>query len=105
LGTNAVFLLERTCALISSVYSRSIGHSPVVAISHDTDFSISSQETRRKTADLVFESTQLLRSTRGPDCRGLRINIGAAAGQTGEHMHIQVSPKYSNRASIRVEAV
>lgn len=75
-------------------YPISPGHTLLVPRRHVADIVDLTAEEREDLFDLLAEVRGLLQRRYSPDGFNIGINIGAAAGQTIEHLHIHVIPRY-----------
>lgn len=91
------------CAVIPDAFPRSPGHCLIVPHAHLSDFFALDQSTLREMLDLVLAAKNMLTSSLKPDGWNVRINIGATGGQTVEHAHIHLVPRYANATRINVE--
>ena len=76
-------------------YPVSKGHTLVIPKRHVSSYFECTDDERLELWSLVEQVKTLLESEFEPDGFNIGINIGAAAGQTGPHMHIHVIPRYS----------
>lgn len=72
----------------------SAGHTLVIPRQHEPDFFNLEPDTRAATWALVDEVQPDLTATFSPDGFNVGINIGAPAGQTVDHAHIHLIPRY-----------
>lgn len=88
LGQNALAV-----AFLDS-YPISPGHCLVVPRRHEADFFELSREEQAAVWALAAQVRPALGVEHHPDGYNIGINIGAAAGQTVEHAHLHVIPRY-----------
>jgi len=81
-------------AAFPDAYPVSPGHSLVVPRRHVADLFALSVDELRSVWDLVAEVRRRLEAERRPDGFNVGVNAGAAAGQTVEHAHVHVIPRY-----------
>tara|TARA_B100002052_G_scaffold171765_1_gene156360 strand:- start:1412 stop:1807 length:396 start_codon:yes stop_codon:yes gene_type:complete len=88
-------ILENTHSVaILDLYPLSEGHTLVIPKVHMEDyFRLSTQQTN-SIWSLVAETKEYLEESHKPDGFNVGINIGSAAGQTVNHCHIHVIPRY-----------
>ena len=75
-------------------YPLSPGHSLVVPRRHVTSVFDLDQAERADLWELVHQVRQALREDLTPDAFNVGVNDGAAAGQTVEHAHVHVVPRW-----------
>jgi diadenosine tetraphosphate (Ap4A) HIT family hydrolase len=75
-------------------YPLSPGRTLVVPRTHTPDLTALPAPVRGQLWELVHLVTQELRRQGAPDGFNIGVNIGAAAGQTVDHAHIHVIPRY-----------
>jgi len=83
---NAVAFLDR--------YPVSVGHSLIVPRRHEPDYFKLSAVEQQAMFDLVCYVKAELDRAWTPDGYNLGANVGAAAGQTVDHAHLHVIPRY-----------
>ena len=70
------------------------GHVLVLPRRHEPDFFSLGEDEQAAILKLVGELQSLLVSEQHPDGFNVGINVGAAAGQTVEHAHLHLIPRY-----------
>ena len=75
-------------------YPLNPGHTLVVPRSHCGDLFALPADVRRRLWDLVEVVIEELREQHSPDGFNVGVNIGAAGGQTIDHAHIHVIPRF-----------
>lgn len=70
------------------------GHTLVVSRRHEKDYFALPDAERAAMWEVVGEVRRHLESSLEPDGYNIGMNVGAAAGQTLEHTHIHVVPRY-----------
>ncbi len=75
-------------------YPLNPGHALIVPRRHESDYFALSQAERRAMSLLVDEVRSSIQEQHQPDGYNIGVNAGAAAGQTIEHAHIHVIPRY-----------
>jgi diadenosine tetraphosphate (Ap4A) HIT family hydrolase len=66
----------------------------VVSRRHEPDFLALDPAEQQAVLALAAEVAARLRAERAPDGYNLGVNVGAAAGQTVDHAHLHVIPRY-----------
>lgn len=94
-----------TCAVIEDAFPRTLGHCLVVPNAHVTDFFTIDAAVRSEMIDLLFRAKALIQERHAPEGWNVRVNVGKAGGQTVEHAHIHLVPRYSGTASVPVESL
>lgn len=89
--------LPRTAAaaVIADAYPRTPGHLLVVPLSHVGDYFAVPANVKAEMWALVDSARSYLLAKYQPDGWTVRINIGDVAGQTVDHAHIHVVPRYT----------
>ena len=70
------------------------GHCLVIPRRHEPDFFKLSREEQEDIWDIVWELRELLEAEHDTTSYNVGINTGAAAGQTVQHAHVHVIPRY-----------
>ena len=81
-------------AAFLDAYPLNPGHALIVPRRHESDFFALSEVERRAMWLLVDEVRGAIQEEHQPDGYNIGANAGAAAGQTIEHAHIHVIPRY-----------
>lgn len=76
-------------------YPVSNGHALIIPKRHFSSYFESTEEERKELWEVVEEVKVLIDEKHSPDGYNIGINIGEAAGQTVQHLHIHVIPRYS----------
>jgi diadenosine tetraphosphate (Ap4A) HIT family hydrolase len=71
------------------------GHALIIPRRHIASLFQATKEERDALFDLLAEMRQFVIDERRPDGFNIGINDGAAAGQTIDHMHIHLIPRYT----------
>ena len=88
-------LAESTLAVaFPDAYPLSPGHALVVPRRHEPDYFELTEPERRAMWSLVDQVRDAIRRDHQPHGFNVGINVGAAAGQTIDHAHIHVIPRY-----------
>jgi diadenosine tetraphosphate (Ap4A) HIT family hydrolase len=72
------------------------GHTLIIPRRHIASLFEGTKEERDALFDLMTEMRQLVLDERKPDGFNIGINDGAAAGQTINHLHIHLIPRYTS---------
>jgi diadenosine tetraphosphate (Ap4A) HIT family hydrolase len=83
-----------TAAAIADAYPVSPGHTLVVPRRHEPDFLRLSAAEQTDIWSLTAALCDWLRSERGATSFNLGVNVGRQAGQTINHAHLHVIPRY-----------
>jgi len=70
------------------------GHTLVVPRRHVADLFDLSPDEQSDLWQLVARTKATLKTEQGPDAFNIGVNVGAAAGQTVEHAHVHVIPRF-----------
>ena len=76
-------------------YPVSEGHALIIAKRHVSEYFDLEPEEVKDIWELVAEIKSILQSKYHPDGFNVGFNIGLAAGQTIDHVHIHIIPRYS----------
>jgi diadenosine tetraphosphate (Ap4A) HIT family hydrolase len=79
---------------LSDGFPVSPGHTLVVPKRHISDWFAATKEERAEILDLIDVVKKELDQRHKPDGYNIGINIGAAAGQTINHLHVHLIPRY-----------
>lgn len=94
LAADAAIVVLGTAAAIADAYPVSPGHTLVVPRRHEADFLRLSAAEQSDVWSLAVAVCERLRSERGARSFNLGMNIGRPAGQTIDHAHLHVIPRY-----------
>lgn len=86
---------NRSAFAIDDAFPVSAGHALVVPRRLIATWWEASRDERHDLMDLVDEVKALLDERHRPDGYNVGFNAGAAAGQTVEHLHLHVIPRYA----------
>lgn len=86
---------NRSAFAIADAFPVSAGHALVVPRRLIATWWEASREERHDLMDLVDQVKELLDERHQPDGYNVGFNAGAAAGQTVEHLHLHVIPRYA----------
>lgn len=92
-GPPEVYGTSLTIAIIDA-HSVSVGHALVVTRRHVASYFDTTPEERAELWEAVEVVKGLLDASHKPDGYNIGMNIGEAAGQTVEHAHIHIIPRY-----------
>ena len=81
-------------AAFLDAYPLNPGHALIVPRRHESDYFALSEAERRALSFLVDEVRTAIQEQHQPDGYNIGLNAGAAAGQTIEHTHIHIIPRY-----------
>jgi len=76
-------------------YPVSTGHTLIVPVRHEADFTQLTSEEHTAMWVLASEVVTSSRAEHHPDGFNIGINVGEAAGQTVAHAHMHVVPRYN----------
>jgi diadenosine tetraphosphate (Ap4A) HIT family hydrolase len=79
----------------ADAYPISEGHTLIVPLRHEADFFSLSEAEQRAMLSLARSVQRRLHRKHAPDGYNVGINIGKAGGQTVDHVHLHVIPRYS----------
>lgn len=79
---------------IADAYPVSPGHTLIITRSLVETWFDATREERISILDLIDEVRRLLDERHRPDGYNIGLNAGAAAGQTVQHLHVHVIPRY-----------
>jgi diadenosine tetraphosphate (Ap4A) HIT family hydrolase len=82
-------------AALEDAYPASPGHTLIVPLRHEPDFFSLSGEEQAAMWQLAELVRRRLQNELKPDGLNVGINVGAAAGQTVEHAHIHLIPRFT----------
>ncbi len=89
-------LLRNGCAIsFRDAYPVSPGHTLVIPVRHVSSFFDATPEERAAMFSLLEEAKRQLQVKFCPAGYNIGINDGAAAGQTVNHLHIHLIPRYA----------
>jgi diadenosine tetraphosphate (Ap4A) HIT family hydrolase len=71
------------------------GHTLIVPVRHEANWFLLTDEEQGAVWRLVAEAKQAIDRDRRPDGYNIGINAGVAAGQTIEHAHLHLIPRYA----------
>jgi diadenosine tetraphosphate (Ap4A) HIT family hydrolase len=81
---------------ISDGYPISLGHTLVIPRRHVASFFEITEAERSSLFDLLQTSKQFIDDLHSPDSYNIGINDGPDAGQTINHLHMHLIPRYQN---------
>ncbi len=71
------------------------GHALIVPRRHVADWFAATDEERRALADATVAVRAIIEERWQPDGYNIGVNAGATAGQTVDHLHVHVIPRYA----------
>jgi diadenosine tetraphosphate (Ap4A) HIT family hydrolase len=80
---------------VRDAYPVSQGHTLVIPLRHEPDITRLDPESYRECFDLVRTVIEQLSQELDPAGFNIGVNIGESAGQTVDHAHIHVIPRYT----------
>jgi diadenosine tetraphosphate (Ap4A) HIT family hydrolase len=86
-------------AASSDGFPVAVGHTLIVPRRHEPDFLALTAEEQVAIWALVSVVCRYVGTRHGPDGYSIGINVGPAAGQTVEHAHLHVIPRYKGDVS------
>lgn len=89
-----MIIQSRHCYARWDAYPVSDGHMLVVPFRHIQTLDDAIQEEKWAMLDMMERCTITIEERLKPDGMNIGVNIGKAAGQTVEHIHIHVIPRY-----------
>ena len=91
------FLLatRRTAVAIPDAYPVNPGHCLVLPKRHEPDFFQLSVEEQTEIGELLWELRELLEAEHDTTAFNVGVNAGALAGQTVDHAHVHLIPRYA----------
>jgi diadenosine tetraphosphate (Ap4A) HIT family hydrolase len=90
----AVILETSNCRVLWDGYPVSPGHALIVSKEHIPDWFAAAPELQSELYSLVDIAKDEIEKLHKPDGYNVGFNAGMAAGQTVEHLHIHVIPRY-----------
>lgn len=94
-GDKSRVVVERSLALaIKDGYPISNGHTLIIPKRHIASFFETTKEEREQLLALIDEAKFRIDTDLSPDAYNIGINDGKAAGQTVNHLHIHLIPRY-----------
>ena len=75
-------------------YPVSKGHLLIIPFRHVANFFDLTEDERKATLELVWQTCAKLESELHPDGYNLGVNVGKPAGQTVMHVHLHLIPRY-----------
>lgn len=95
-GTNSVDVLceSETSIAFEDKYPISIGHSLLVPKFHEPNFFMLDDSIQADLWSLLIEAQEILTEKYNPDGFNIGVNINKEAGQTVNHAHIHLIPRY-----------
>jgi diadenosine tetraphosphate (Ap4A) HIT family hydrolase len=79
---------------VRDAYPVTPGHTLVIPMRHVTSFFDATSSERESLLELLDTAKQQLQSQFGPSGYNIGINDGSVAGQTIDHLHIHLIPRY-----------
>jgi diadenosine tetraphosphate (Ap4A) HIT family hydrolase len=76
------------------IYPVSPGHTLIITERHIGSWFETTAEERKAIDDAIFELKDMLDTRFSPDGYNIGVNIGRDAGQTIDHLHVHLIPRY-----------
>src|SRR5437867_3782750 len=89
-----IVLRNRLCYARYDGYPVSKGHLLIIPIRHVASFFELTEDERKAGFELVWQANAKLNSDLHPDGYDVGVNVGRAGGQTVEHAHLHLIPRY-----------
>ena len=70
------------------------GHLLIITFRHETSYFNATNEEKRSLLNIIERCKQIIDTKFHPEGYNIGINIGVAAGQTIEHLHVHLIPRY-----------
>ena len=99
IGLGEVEFSEGSCVAFADAFPLSPGHTLVVPHRHEPDYFGLTGEELSDLWRLARAVCDGLREKHSPDGFNLGLNVGRAAGQTIDHVHLHVVPRYDGDAA------
>lgn len=105
-GRRFLLATRRTAVALPDAFPVNPGHSLVLPKRHVADFFELTVDEQSDISELVWELRELLEAEHHTTSFNVGINVGAAAGQTIDHAHVHLIPRYEGdvpdpRAGVR----
>lgn len=94
IAAGEILLGNALAAAFPDAFPLTPGHTLVVPRRHEPDFLALTGVEQQAVWALAVEVAARLRRERAPDGYTLGVNVGAAGGQTVDHAHLHVIPRY-----------
>ncbi len=85
---------RRTAVAIPDAFPVSAGHCLVLPKRHEPDFFELTLEEQTEIGELLWELRELVEAEHHAHSFNVGVNAGAAAGQTVDHAHVHLIPRY-----------
>jgi diadenosine tetraphosphate (Ap4A) HIT family hydrolase len=92
---HATILENKFCLAIEDGFPVSPGHLLIIPREHFPTWFDAPKEVQHSMLELVDLAKQLIDEQRQPDGYNLGINCGTAAGQSVDHLHLHLIPRYA----------
>ncbi len=93
-GHRGLLGTRRTAVALPDAFPVSPGHCLVLPKRHEPDFFELTRDEQADIGDLLWELRELLEAEHDTKSFNVGVNIGAAAGQTIDHAHVHLIPRY-----------
>ncbi len=93
-GRKFLLATRRTVVAIADAHPVSPGHCLVLPKRHEPDFFELTVDEQSDMQELLWELRELLEAEHDTKSFNVGVNVGAAAGQTVDHAHVHLIPRY-----------
>jgi len=93
-GRKFLLATRRTAVAIPDAHPVNPGHCLVLPKRHEPDFFELTVEEQSDMQELLWELRELLEAEHDTKSFNVGVNVGAAAGQTVDHAHVHLIPRY-----------
>lgn len=93
-GRKFLLATRRTAVAIPDAYPVNPGHCLVLPKRHEPDFFELTVQEQSDIQELLWELRELLEAEHDTKSFNVGVNVGAAAGQTVDHAHVHLIPRY-----------
>jgi diadenosine tetraphosphate (Ap4A) HIT family hydrolase len=93
-GRKFLLATRRTAVAIPDAHPVNPGHCLVLPKRHEPDFFELTVEEQSDMQELLWELRELLEAQHDTKSFNVGVNVGAAAGQTVDHAHVHLIPRY-----------
>ena len=93
-GRRSLLATRRTAVAIADAHPVSPGHCLVLPKRHEPDFFELTVDEQSDITELLWELRELLEAEHATTSFNMGVNAGTAAGQTVDHAHVHLIPRY-----------
>ena len=94
-GRKFLLATRRTAVAIADAHPVSPGHCLVLPKRHEADFFELTVDEQGDITELLWELRELLEAEHSTTSFNVGVNAGTAAGQTVDHAHVHLIPRYA----------